>query len=96
MDQAIHHTSTNIGSVMKGKANVAKPMLMAALIASTLIGWFVPFEYGYEGYCGERTLYRYRFGIYDCDLNEEAEHDFQCRAKVGGFWSWMGLKQLEC
>lgn len=66
------------------------------VITLTLVGWFVPFEYNNAGYCGESPLYRYRFGVYACELDHEGHPDFQCYAKVGGFMSYLGLKALEC
>jgi hypothetical protein len=71
-------------------------LLLVVVITLTLVGWFIPFEYNNSGYCGEMPLYRYRFGIYACDLNEEAHPDFQCYGKVGGLMSYLGLKTLEC
>lgn len=57
---------------------------------------FIPFTYNQDGYCGEDSLYRYKFEVYSCDWNSEADPDFQCIRKVGNFWSYIGLKKLEC
>jgi hypothetical protein len=71
-------------------------LLIGGVITMMLLGWFVPFEYDTAGYCGEMPLYRYRFGIYACDLNEEAHPDLQCYTKEGGLMSYLGLTTLDC
>ena len=73
-----------------------KIVLTILITIIVVIGWLVPFQYNNNGYCGEDALYRYKFGVYSCDLNEEAHPDFQCWRKMGGFWSYIGLKKLDC
>ncbi len=72
---------------------IITPLVITLLM---LAGWFIPFEYNNEGYCSESQLYRYQFGVYACEYNAEAHPDFQCWDKLGGFMSYIGLKELEC
>ena len=69
------------------------PLVITLLL---LAGWLIPFKYNNEGYCSESQLYRYQFGVYACEYNAEAHPDFQCWDKLGGFMSYIGLKELEC
>ncbi|MGH1385997.1 hypothetical protein [Kordia sp.] len=78
------------------KRHKFKIILIVSLIILGFVGWFIPFEYNNEGYCSESQLYRYQFGIYACERNDEGHPDFQCWKKIGGFWSYIGLEKLEC
>ena len=77
-----------------------KPKTVATLIITLAIfigvGWFVPFEYHNDGYCGESPLYRYKLGIYLCEYDDEAGPGIHCYYKRGDFWNYIGLKKLDC
>jgi len=61
--------------------------------------YFHPFETNKQ--CGELSLCWVKFGVYEYDYDSEVGKayfgkDIQFYRKVGGFWEYVGLKEIDC
>jgi hypothetical protein len=69
------------------------PILVIGLLVA---GYFIPIEVKTKQECGPSPVYRYKLGIYWCEINREAHPDLQCWKKIGGPLEYFGLKKIDC
>ena len=81
------------------RKKIRKGILSIFILFIIIITYFYPFET--DKRCGELSLCWVTYGVYTYDYDSEQGNPYFGRdiifyEKVGGFWEYIGLKEINC